>query len=187
MSSQRIQAIEPPYPEDLQASFDVVMPPGAPPLTLFRTVARNPRVLSRMVRGGLLDRGSISLADRELVILRACGVCKSEYEWGVHAAIFAEKAGFSEEQVGASWTGGYEGTGFTDSQRLLLRLVDQLHESSTVSDDLWRGLAAVYDDAQLVELVMLAGLYHAVSFMTNALKIDKEAFGRPVPVSSTAP
>ena len=31
------------------------MPPGVEPLRLFRTLAHNPRVLSRFLAGGLLD------------------------------------------------------------------------------------------------------------------------------------
>ena len=79
MLNPRIAPIEPPYPADVQASFDVLMR-GAPPLLLFRTVARNPRVLQRMMAGGLLDRGSISLRSRELMILRTCARCVAEYE-----------------------------------------------------------------------------------------------------------
>ena len=44
MAIPRIAPIEPPYPADVQANFDVMMR-GASPLLLFRTVARNPRVL----------------------------------------------------------------------------------------------------------------------------------------------
>ena len=89
MSNQRIEPVDSPYPDSLQSSFDVVMPRGMPPLNIFRTIGRNPRVLSRMVRGGLLDKGSITIAQRELVILRACAVCGAEYEWGVHVAAYA--------------------------------------------------------------------------------------------------
>jgi hypothetical protein len=42
----RIGPIDPPYPPEVQAEFDKLMR-GAPPLDLFRTVARNPRVLQR--------------------------------------------------------------------------------------------------------------------------------------------
>jgi len=72
--STRIPPLEAPFTEDVEADFNIVMPPGMPPLSIFKTVAHNPRVLHRMVRGGLLDKGSISLADRELVILRTCGL-----------------------------------------------------------------------------------------------------------------
>ena len=53
----RIGPIDPPYPPEVQAEFDKLMR-GAPPLDLFRTVARDPRVLQRMMAGSLLHRGS---------------------------------------------------------------------------------------------------------------------------------
>ena len=89
MPNVRIAPIEPPYPADIQAEFDKIMR-GAPPLLLFRTVARNPRVLQRLLAGGLLDKGSIPLRIRELMILRTCALCGAEYEWGVHVAAFGE-------------------------------------------------------------------------------------------------
>jgi hypothetical protein len=46
----RIAPVDPPYRPELQAQFDKLMR-GAPPLLLFRTIARNPRVLQRMMDG----------------------------------------------------------------------------------------------------------------------------------------
>ena len=57
MMQQRIRPIETPFSAQLQKSFDVVMPPGIPPLNIFQTVANNERVLSRMVRGGPVGQG----------------------------------------------------------------------------------------------------------------------------------
>lgn len=180
MSSPRIAPVEPPYSDDLQSSFNVVMPEGVPPLNIFRTVGRNPRVLSRMVRGGLLDKGSISMADRELVILRACAVCKAEYEWGVHAAIFGEHAGFTAEQLADTWAEATDSTLWKRHQLAVLSMVDALHEQADLPDALWRELSGHYEDEQLVELVMLAGLYHAVSFVVNAFRVEREEFSPKV-------
>jgi len=101
----RIAPVDPPYPAEIQAEFDKIMR-GAPPLLLFRTVARNPRVLQRFLAGGLLDRGSISLRLRELMILRTCALCGAEYEWGVHVAAFGAKASWTSEQVHSTVHGG---------------------------------------------------------------------------------
>ena len=92
MSAPRIAPLEPPYPEPVQAALDRIMPKGVPPLALFRTLARNERVFLRVMADGLLDRGSITLREREIVIDRTCARCGSEYEWGVHVAFFAERA-----------------------------------------------------------------------------------------------
>ncbi len=176
MQVQRINAIEPPYTDDVQRDFDRIMPPGMPPLNIFRTVANNPRVLSRMIAGGLLDRGSISIAERELVILRTCAVCGAEYEWGVHVSGFGHKTGMSRAQISDTVSPKPDPALWEDRLLMLMEMVDQLHGDSTIDDELWKRLAARYAEDQIVELVMLAGLYHAVSFIVNALVIEKEEF-----------
>jgi alkylhydroperoxidase family enzyme len=180
VTNPRIAPLEPPYEADVQANFDSLMH-GAPPLLLFRTVARNPRVLQRMMAGGLLDRGSISLRQRELMILRTCANCGAEYEWGVHVALFGAKAQWSPEHIRASVRGSAEDAGWSADERLILRLADQLHASATVDDGLWTELARYFADDQLIELIMLAGLYHAVSFMVNATGVSSEEFAPGFP------
>jgi alkylhydroperoxidase family enzyme len=170
--SARIAPIDPPYAADVQSAFDVVMR-GAPPLKLFRTVARNPRVLQRMMAGGLLDRGSIPMRLRELVILRATALCGAEYEWGVHVAAFADKAGITAAEWAATATGADPGS-WSAADRLVLELVEQLHEQFGIDDALWTRLAATFSDEQRVELVMLAGQYHGIAMLVNALRVEHE-------------
>lgn len=180
MPEPRIPPIDPPYPPEVQAQFDKLMR-GAPLLLLFRTMAHNPRVLQRMMDGNLLDRGSIPLRSRELMILRTCARCGAEYEWGVHIAVFGEKAQCTPEQVRSTVHGGAGDACWSAEDRLVIRLADQLHDSSRVDDALWKELAAHFGAQQLVELVMLAGLYHAVSYMVNAAGVQHETFAPRFP------
>lgn len=180
MPTPRLVPVDPPYATDVQAAFDAIMR-GAPPLLLFRTIAHNPRALQRMIAGGLLDRGSITLRARELAILRTCARCGAAYEWGVHVAMFAAKATLDEEQLRSTVRGNADDACWKDEDRTVLRLADQLHDTSRVDDALWREAAARFTPAQLVELVMLAGLYHAVSFAANAFGVEQEAFAPGFP------
>ena len=91
MTAPRIEPISPPYPAPLQAAFDRIMPPGVPPLLLFTTLARVPRIYDRFRAASLLDRGPVSLRHREIVIDRTCARCGCAYEWGVHVAFFAQR------------------------------------------------------------------------------------------------
>jgi len=177
----RIAPLDAPFSDDVEADFNTIMPPGMPPLSIFKTVAHNPRVLHRMVMGGLLDKGSISLADRELVILRTCGLCNAEYEWGVHVAGFSAKAGFNEQQISDTASEYSNLSLWRSEQQLLIKLADQLHGTNQVDDALWASLSEVYQAEQLIELIMLAGLYHAVSFMVNACRIERELFAPAFP------
>jgi alkylhydroperoxidase family enzyme len=174
---QRISPALAPYGSTIDEAFARITPPGMEPLNLFRTMARSPRVLQRMFAGSLLDAGAITLRDRELIILRTCARCGSEYEWGVHVKFFASRAGLTAAEVSATQSvPSVADTFWHGTELLLIRLVDALHDRADVPDDLWRELEASYTAEQLLELIALTGYYHTISFLTNALRITPESY-----------
>lgn len=175
MTDPRISPVEPPYEPAIAEAFARIMPPGVEPLTLFRTMARSPRVLQRMFAGSLLDKGAITLRDRELMILRTCMRCGAEYEWGVHVTFFAQKAELNEAQVAATVNNAEEDC-WNTRERLVLRMADELHDGATVSDALWDELKAVFSEEQLLELIALAGYYRTISTMVNACRLAPEPY-----------
>jgi len=179
--STRVEPVAPPYPPELQAVFDRIMPPGVPPLTLFTTLARVPRTYERFRAGGLLDKGPLSLRQREIVIDRTCGRCGCAYEWGVHVAFFGERVALTPEQVRATAHGDANDPVWTDEERLLIRVVDELHDAAQISDALWEALAKTFSLEQIFETIALVGFYHTVSFFANGLKLPLESFGTPFP------
>src|ERR1700723_4405102 len=100
----RIAPLEPPYEAEIQSQFDRIMR-GAPPLMLFRVMASSPRAWEKFRAGSLLDRGPLTLREREMVIDRTCALTGCEYEWGVHVATFADAAHLTEDQVRATVEG----------------------------------------------------------------------------------
>jgi len=174
METPRILPLEPPFERAVAETLAALMPPGVPPLALFRTLAHNPRVLGKIRAANLLDRGSLARRDREIVILRACARCGAEYEWGVHVAVFAGRVGLSDEEVAATCAAPGAPGPWSPRDGALVRLVDDLHDGARVSDALWAEIAAQFDEAQLVELLVLAGFYHMISFVVNALRIAQE-------------
>ncbi|HSV53704.1 MAG TPA: carboxymuconolactone decarboxylase family protein [Burkholderiaceae bacterium] len=191
----RIPPLAPPYPPEQQALLTKMTPPGAPGiLALFRVLAQHPLLAERMTGWGgfLLGRhATLSLRDREVVINRVCARCGAEYEWGVHVAAFAKAAGFSAEQNAAiadSHAGPGAGQGaLTGRDRLLVQMVDELHDTSTVGDALWQQLAAHWSVPQLLELLMLAGWYHAISYVCNAARVPLESWAARFSARPAAP
>ena len=180
-ATHRVAPVAPPYPPELQKVFDGIMPPGVPPLALFTTLARVPRVWDRFRAGSLLDRGPVSLRHREIVIDRTCARCGCAYEWGVHVAFFQQRAALSPEQTRATVRGSADDPAWSDEERLLIRLVDELHDAATISDDLWHALARTFNLEQILELIALVGFYHTVSFFANGLRLGPESFAVPLP------
>ena len=177
----RINPALPPYSLSIQTYLDKLMPKNMEPLYLFRVLARDERLFARFMSAGLLDRGHLSMREREVVILRVCANEHSEYEWGVHVAAFGSKAQWTKEQLHSSIYGGVEDACWDTEDQLIIRLSDQLHKTARVDDALWAELSAHFTEEQLVELIMLAGLYHAVSFMVNAIGVQHEAFAPRFP------
>ena len=174
----RIDPVQPPYPPEVAERLAAMMPPGVPPILLFRTFVRNLPMTAAMSGWGgyeLSKRLSLSIREREIIIDRTCARCGCEYEWGVHVAFFAERAGLSAAQIASLVYGGAGDPCWADERdRLLIEAADALHERADIGDDLWRRLAREFGPEQLLDLLMLAGWYHAISFTANAARVAGE-------------
>jgi alkylhydroperoxidase family enzyme len=177
----RIAPAKPPYSEAVQAAFDKIMPPGVPPLTLFTTLARDARLFERFRNGSLLDKGHLTLRQREIVIDRITARSGSEYEWGVHVAFFAERVGLDKTQQRSLVRGSDIDACWSPEDRLLIRACDMLHASCDIDDVLWRELQIVFSEEALIEILMLAGFYRTVSYLTNALRLPLESYSVRLP------
>jgi len=171
----RVDPITPPYTPGMQAVFDKIMPPGVPPLILFTTLALVPRIYDRFRAGSLLDRGPVSIRHREIVIDRTCARCGCTYEWGVHVAFFAERVALTPEQVRATVRGTSTDPVWNDEESLLIRVVDELHDTAGISDQLWNELGKAFSVEQIFEVIALVGFYHTVSFFANGLRLPAES------------
>jgi alkylhydroperoxidase family enzyme len=174
----RIEPLRPPYPPEAGERLEAMMPAGMPPILLFRTFVRNLPMTAAMSGWGGYELGkrlSLSLRDREIVIDRTCARCGCEYEWGVHVAFFAERAGLSGPQVSSLTHGGAGDPCWPDERdRLLIGAADALHDGADIADDLWLRLTQRFSDEQLLDLTMLTGWYHAISFTANAARVARE-------------
>ena len=169
----RIAPLEPPYDPEIQSHFNRIMR-GAPPLMLFRVIAGNPRAWEKFRAASLLDRGPLSLREREIVIDRTCALTGCEYEWGVHVATFAEAAHLTGEQVRATVLGSADASCWSESEQALIAAVDALHARATLSEAEFKAISAHYDDAKILELILLCGFYRTVSYLANGLALPLE-------------
>jgi alkylhydroperoxidase family enzyme len=119
---------------------------------------------------------TLTLRDREIVIDRTCARTSCEYEWGVHVAYFAERAGLTADQVASLTHGQSTDTCWqTTRDRLLIETVDALHHTADIPDELWTELSDVFDEPQLLDLLLLTGWYHAISYAARATRLPAEA------------
>lgn len=146
---------------------------GLPTLTdaFYRTMVRYPAGYRRWAAYAtrILRRGVLPDRDRELAILRVAWLCQAPYEWGNHVRL-AHKVGVSAEDIHRVPAGASD-PAWADHDRAVLRAVDELHFFGEVQDEQWSVLASRWDDKQLIEFLMLVGLYHQIGWTLNSLRI----------------
>ena len=170
----RIAPLQAPYPAAVQQDFERIMGPGRPPLVLFRTIATQERAWKKFTSAGLLDKGPLPMREREIVIDRACALNGCEYEWGVHVTAFAAHVKLTDAQIRATVIEGAKADCWTEAERVLIATVDALHARATLSDAEFTELRAHYDEAQILEILLLCGFYKTVSYIANGLKLPLE-------------
>ena len=184
-SGPRIEPLAPPYEPQVEAMLKKWMPPGSAiePLGLFRTLALHDGLFSRMrpLGAGILGHGRVDPRDREIVIHRTCARAGAEYEWGVHAVVFGRELGLTGEQLEATVVGDADDLAWSDNDRLLVRLCDELNDRCTVSDALWSELSERYGADQLLELVVTFGWYRLLAGVINAARIQPEPWAARFP------
>lgn len=179
----RIPPATEPFSEAVQGWLGKTMQAGRAPLVLFTTLARDERLFKKFFSGGLLDRGHLTLRQRELVIDRTTARNKCEYEWGVHITFFGARAGLTPAQLESLVHGMPQDDCWSPQDRLLLRLCDELHDTATLTDELWGALREEHSEEAMLELLLLAGFYRTVSYLCNSTRLplepDAERFPGP--------
>jgi 4-carboxymuconolactone decarboxylase len=121
--------------------------------------------------GKLLLTGKLPPRDRELAILRAAWLCRSDYEWGQHVRIGVD-AGLTEDEIARVPAGA--DAGWPPEEAAVLRATDELIADHRLSDATWAALAARYDDQQMIEMTLLPGNYAMLAGMLNSVGVERE-------------
>jgi len=142
-------------------------------LNIFRTLARNPPLYKGFLQlgGQLLQAGSVPAREREIVILRVGWRCGSEYEFGQHTVI-GKAAGLTDAEVARLADAG---SGDWDAgDHALVSMADELCDDNEVSAEIWLALSGRWNDAEMLELLVLAGYYRLVSGLLNSAGVALE-------------
>jgi alkylhydroperoxidase family enzyme len=194
-SPPRIEPVPPPFSDEVAEELARWMPPGAPvdPLALFRVLARDLPLAEAMRPLGsfqLSRRSSLSIRQRELVILRTCARLGAEYEWGVHAVAYAGAAELDADLVAAIASGGP--AAFEGEDRAIVEFVDAMVGLAGSAfggtdgdvDPVVARMRPWLSDEQLLELTVLCGWYHVISFVCLVADLPTEPWAARFPTSA---
>ena len=166
-----------------------------PDFNVYKTLAHDVDLYNRWSPLGrfVLDGSSLPPREREIVMLRMGWLCQSEYEWAQHARIAKAQAGLSNQDVHRI-AEGPAAAGWSDFERALLRMVDELRYDTMISDATWNALRAKYSVQQLIEALYTAAQYQLVSMALNTLGVqldpgleDRLPKDVPLPALATQP
>lgn len=186
-TSTRLQLRPPPYEPEVEKAIRNSAFKGLSPLNLRLVLAQEPKlsVAFQSMAHVVLFQGALPEREREIAIIRTGALTRSEYEWGMHVSIYAEKCGLSEAQV-MELTVGQPGEAlWTEKERVIVRMVDELHHHSTVSDATWAAMCTHWPEDQRVELILSSAFYHMAAFFLNSTAVPLEKGARRFPAGMT--
>lgn len=168
----RISPVAEPDQEQAALLSKTLLTKDGRPLNLFATLAHNPLLLKRFnaLGGFFLRHGELPPRERELVILRIAARTGSVYEHAQHV-IVGEQAGLSRDEIERAG-GSLESWGETD--RTLLRFVDEMIDSDGAQVTTWEALGERYSDVQMLELSMLVGFYRMLAAFLVVVGVQVE-------------
>lgn len=147
--------------------------PGSDSSNAFWTLGRHERLFKGYLSFALrIFQGTLPARDREIVILRTAILCRSDYEWGQHWNVATQLQVLSLEEIDHLVDPDWHG--WSVHERALFQALDELHRDARLQDGTWDTLALSYDDAQLVELLMLIGFYQMLAYTVNTVGIELE-------------
>jgi 4-carboxymuconolactone decarboxylase len=159
----------------------------APTLNIFATLARNPPLLDHFGRffTYLLKEGALPGRERELVILRVGWLTGSVYEFGQHT-VEGLREGLTPDEIEAIAREPVQPGHWSADDTALLSMADELCRHDGVSDGTWGALARRWSEAELLELLVLAGGYRMVCGLLNAvgIELDEGIPGWPGPTAT---
>lgn len=148
------------------------------PIALFAAFARTPQRAHAIAQWGryyFSRQVALTLRTRELIINRTTALCGADYEWGIHVAVFAAKAGLDGAQISSLASGQSSDPCWSDPEDVaVLRAVDELHTTHDLSEETWEELIAAVGEEGALDLILIAGWYHAISFAVRALRLPQE-------------
>ena len=162
--------------DQTREAFETFLEPGVWP-NVFATLAQHPALCEGWIpfaRHVLSSTTStISVRDREIVILRIGWLCQAEYEYAQHVRL-ARKVGLSEQEI-EQIKAGPEAEGIKKIDALLLRATDELHKNAKISNEVWQNLSEHYSTQQMMDIVFAVGNYNLVSMALNSFGVQLDS------------
>lgn len=138
-----------------------------------------------MAWGGHVIAGTtLSKRDRELVILRAGFLCRSQYVWTQHVVI-GLREGLTQEEIDRIQALP-SSDAWSDIEYFILKATDEIIADHFVTDETWTGLSLARTKEQIMDIIYAAGTYAMMASALNSLGVQLDASFNPQPDTSAS-
>jgi 4-carboxymuconolactone decarboxylase len=174
-----------PRPEELREDaaklLPLIAPAGREPARTMAILALQPDLLQPFLgwAAALALNGVLGAREHEVLALRTAWNCASEFEWSEHVE-YARDAGLDDDKI-ADIARPVDPRSWSARERALLRVADELHAATDVSEATWDDTATLFDVPTLVEMIFVVGQYTMLSMVANAAGLEAPPGSSPMP------
>jgi alkylhydroperoxidase family enzyme len=119
---------------------------------------------------------TLSLRERELVILRVASLVGNRYEWDMHRAVCVKAQLLSERELEALRADALPGDAYDDPrERALLVVADQITRDAALSEEGWETVTAQLGVPSVVEAILWAGWYRLLAGVAGSFDFASDS------------
>ena len=138
---------------------------------VYKTMTNVPDLFKRWVvfATHIMFKNSLSVRDRELLILRIGWLTQSGYEFSQHVRI-AYDNGFTEGEIERIKQGG--AAGWDEKEGALVRAAEELHGDAFISDETWAILQKYFTTENIGDIIFTVGNYNLLAMALNSFGVQ---------------
>jgi alkylhydroperoxidase family enzyme len=139
---------------------------------VYKTMANVPDLFKRWVvfATHIMFKNSLSIRDRELLILRIGWLTKSGYEYSQHVRIALEN-GFTEADI-ERVKNGSGAEGWDEKEGALVKAAEELRDDSFISDATWTTLSKHFSTENMADIIFTVGNYNMLAMALNSFGVQ---------------
>ncbi|HSA52471.1 MAG TPA: carboxymuconolactone decarboxylase family protein [Yinghuangia sp.] len=120
--------------------------------------------------GHIMMATSLSLRQRELIVLRVATLRSCAYEWAQHV-VMGRDVGLTDEEI-QRVAAGPDAPGWEPAEAALLRAMDDLVHDGRIGEETWKVLSGEFDTQQLMDIVFTAGAYETLAWLLRSFDVE---------------
>lgn len=160
-------------PENIQGMYEVLQKKFGVVPNVIKAMANSPELLSGFMPflGAALGPSKVSGNIKELAILTTSKLNGCTYCTAHHTAA-GKRAGLTDEKIAAADDPNSDA--LDGMEKAVVRYSSELAKNVAASDEALSELRKYFDDGQIAEITMVAGVFHVLTRFADTFKVELE-------------